>query len=149
MDYEREQERLLRLMEEVPSSEEFDDEEESGEEDIVEKIYEGSETEEECSEDEDRETNDHCPYFMGKDGHTKWYKHMPPKNVRTRQENLVLALPGTKPCVKDKTSAGEIWDFLFDSEMLTMIVEWTNKKIENEIENFIRGRELVLQIFSK
>ncbi|KAJ8957323.1 hypothetical protein NQ314_006573 [Rhamnusium bicolor] len=33
------------------------------------------------------------PYFLGKDGSTKWKKHFPPENVRTRSENLITHLP--------------------------------------------------------
>lgn len=102
MDYEKEQERLLRLFEEVPSGEEYDDEEETGEEDNIEEISEDGDTEQEFDENEDEEMNVNGSYFMGRDKRTKWNKHCPPKNVRTRKENLTLHLPGGKACVREK-----------------------------------------------
>jgi hypothetical protein len=59
MDYEAEQQRLLRLFEEVPTDIEYDDEEDSSEEDYVEERLEESETEQELdSEEEVEEQNE-------------------------------------------------------------------------------------------
>ncbi|KAJ8935473.1 hypothetical protein NQ318_009598 [Aromia moschata] len=44
MDYEKEQERLLRLFEEVSSGEDYDDEEETGGDDYIEERSEASDT---------------------------------------------------------------------------------------------------------
>ncbi|KAJ8968163.1 hypothetical protein NQ314_002420 [Rhamnusium bicolor] len=128
MDYDKEKERLLRLFEEVPSGEEYDDEEETGEEDNIEEISENSDTEQEIDENKGEEMNVSGPYFMGRDKKTKWNKHCPPKNVRTRKENLTLHLPGGKSCVSEKTPAG-IWEYFFDNEILNNIVNFTNMKI--------------------
>ncbi|UYV68511.1 hypothetical protein LAZ67_6000002 [Cordylochernes scorpioides] len=35
-------------------------------------------------------------YYIGKDQKTKWKKALPPKNVRTRSENIITHLPGEK-----------------------------------------------------
>ncbi|KAJ8941585.1 hypothetical protein NQ314_010363 [Rhamnusium bicolor] len=63
MDYDKEQERLLRLFEEVPSGEEYDDEEETGEEDNIEEIPENSDTEQEFDENEGEEMNVSGPFL--------------------------------------------------------------------------------------
>ncbi|KAK9702519.1 Transposase IS4 [Popillia japonica] len=81
------------------------------------------------------------PYFVGRDKRTKWGKHCPPKNVRTRRENLTIHLPGAKDYVKGKTLT-EIWECFFDREILDKIVNFTNVKIELENNNYSRSRDL-------
>jgi histone acetyltransferase (RNA polymerase elongator complex component) len=81
MDYEAEQQRLLRLFEEVPTDIEYDDEEDSSEEDYVEERLEKSETEQELdSEEEVEEQNENVSkrakwmrdtYYLGKYKETK------------------------------------------------------------------------------
>ncbi|KAK9729836.1 hypothetical protein QE152_g15712 [Popillia japonica] len=130
MDYEKEQARLLRLFEEVTSGEECDDEEETGEEDNIEERPDDSDTEQEFNEDKAEEMDVRGPYFVGRDKRMKWGKHCPPKNVRTRKEDLTIHLPGAKDYVKGKTLT-EIWECLFDREILDKIVNFTNVKIES------------------
>ncbi|KAJ8962229.1 hypothetical protein NQ318_018201 [Aromia moschata] len=140
MDYGKEQERLLRLFEEESSGEDYDDEEETGE-DYIEERSEASDTEQEFDENEDEEINANEPYFMGRDKRTKWSKHCPPKNVRTRNENLTLYLPGAKARVKENTPIG-IWECFFDNEILNNIVNFTNIEIQKETEKFSRYRDI-------
>lgn len=97
MDYQKEQARLLRLFEEVETDEQnygSDDDDEQDDIDNVEQRS-GSDTEQEFDDGADN-----CddvpvvvtrePYFIGKDNITKWDKHCPPKNVRTRHTNIVV-----------------------------------------------------------
>lgn len=43
-------------------------------------------------------------YYLGTDKQTKWYKDAPPRNVRTRQRNIVLRLPGVKQIGRNANS---------------------------------------------
>lgn len=141
MDYEKEQAWLQKLHDECMTEEEYDDEEEEGEEDHVSQRSSDSDTEQEF-DDDTIQANSYGPYFMGRDKRTKWSKHMPPKNVRTRKENLIVKFPASKPCIRAKKSISEIWECIFDSEMLEMIVSMTNKKIQSISENFSRDRDV-------
>ncbi|KAJ8937230.1 hypothetical protein NQ314_011985 [Rhamnusium bicolor] len=136
MDYEKEQQRLLKLFEECQTEDEYDDEEDSGEEDRVEERSERSDTEEDGEEVTDLSDLTNVPHFIGKDQKTKWTKHAGPKNVRTRKENLVMQLPGSKACVAKETDIQDIWNSLFDTDMLQIIVNTTNTKIEAEKHKF-------------
>ncbi|KAG5882810.1 hypothetical protein JTB14_024567, partial [Gonioctena quinquepunctata] len=74
-NYERDQQRLLRLFEEVQTDEEFDDEVETTENDVVEERSEDSDTEEEIKKENESEqtVNTIGPHF----------------NVRTRIEYIL------------------------------------------------------------
>ncbi|KAL4104514.1 hypothetical protein QTP88_019809 [Uroleucon formosanum] len=65
-------------------------------------------------------------YYLGKDKQTKWYKDAPPKNVRTRQRNIVLRLPGVKQIGRDANSILECWNLLFSNSIINDIVKYTN-----------------------
>lgn len=115
-----------------------DSDEDDDEEDRVEKQDHNSDTEQEISDTEADEPALQEPYFVGKDG-SKWSKHDPP-STRTRAENLITRMPGPKAVVRNLKSASEIWKYFFDLEMLTKIVEYTNKHIERYKENYARER---------
>lgn len=146
--YEKEQERLEKLMEECMREdyEEIeslpDDDEDEGEEDAVEVQDVDTDTEQDISDSEpDTEVLAEELYFTGKDNETKWGKHQPPTNVRTRAENLVKHLPGPKRVVKDLKTPLLIWKYFFNDEMLSMIVEYTNQRIQSSRENYGRERD--------
>ncbi|XP_050527851.1 piggyBac transposable element-derived protein 4-like [Daktulosphaira vitifoliae] len=61
-----------------------------------------------------------------KDKQTKWYKDAPPKNVRTRQRNFVLRLPGVKPTGRNANSILKCWNLFFADSMIDDIVKYTN-----------------------
>ncbi|XP_050523011.1 piggyBac transposable element-derived protein 4-like [Daktulosphaira vitifoliae] len=65
-------------------------------------------------------------YYLGKDKQTKWYKDAPPKNVRTRQRNFVLRLPGVKPTGRNANSILKCWNLFFADSMIDDIVKYTN-----------------------
>ncbi|XP_050316087.1 uncharacterized protein LOC126750492 isoform X2 [Anthonomus grandis grandis] len=101
--WSREEARLQKLMQECleeddeePKSD-SDNQEDDGEEDNLERQDLDSDTEQETSETEatDEVARGNYPVFIGKDG-TEWAKHMTKRNVKTRAENLIKHLPGTK-----------------------------------------------------
>lgn len=87
-------------VEEVQTDKEFDDEKDINEEDILKERLGNSDSEQEMECEEKPENLEHVgermPYFMEKDNRTKWSKHIPPKNVRTRRENITTHLPGPR-----------------------------------------------------
>ncbi|KAK9719071.1 hypothetical protein QE152_g22868 [Popillia japonica] len=103
MSYEKEQQRLLDLWNEV----EFDDDEpfdneETDEDDAVGYRSEDSDTIQDANSSSDTDSDNivpakrqRTPHFLGKDNSTKWQKHPPNQNVRTRSWNIVTCLPGT------------------------------------------------------
>lgn len=134
---------MQRLMEEVFQDDEiqetiFDDEEEEGEVDNLEERPDGSDTEQEFSDEDVSENLTVGPHFLGKDKITKWQKHIPPRNVRTRSENLLSHLPGAKHITKSLKSLLEIWQYFFNDAMMNLIVEATNKRIRKLQANYSR-----------
>lgn len=141
MSYEAEQARLLRMLEELEAEEntEFDDNEDEGEVDHVNEREDDSDTEQEL-DIEDEETMDTGRFFLGKDKVTKWRKQVPPQNVRTRSKNIITHLPGVTSATKGLKSVVDIWNYFFDDEIITIIVENTNKVIETISNNYDRSR---------
>lgn len=146
--YEKEQERLNKLMLECfaeDEEEEFlsDEDEDDKEEDILETQELHSDTEQEISDVETEEqmpvAPPRRPVFVGKDKTSKWSRHVP-HSSRTRAENLITRLPGVKAAVKKFKSASEIWKHFFDLQMLGTIVEYTNQHIQKTSYNYSRER---------
>ncbi|XP_018577832.1 uncharacterized protein LOC111692650 [Anoplophora glabripennis] len=97
MSYEKEQARLLQLMNEIdPYVTEYDDSEDDDEIDNIKIFDEDTASEQDLSDAEEDPVTFNEPYFLGKDGTTKWNKHFPTRNVRTRSENIITHLPGVK-----------------------------------------------------
>ncbi|XP_050509192.1 uncharacterized protein LOC126886348 [Diabrotica virgifera virgifera] len=146
MDYEKETQRLLKLFEEVLTDEEtYEDNDDQSEIDHVEERSECSDTEQEFEEDDQTEEDNVSfrrePHFMGKDKLTKWIKHCPPKNVRTRSTNIYERLPAIKQFVKTHSTPIDIWNSMFDEEMLNQVVICTNIKIETVTNDYTRQRD--------
>lgn len=145
MSYEQEQARLLRLLQEVgiDSDEQFEDEESEDEPDNIETHLTDSDTEQEAESDDENlplpPKNPRIPSFIAKDG-SIWKKDLPNKNVRTRQSNIVVRLPGVKQYAKSARSVLDCWNLFFSDNILNIIVENTNKKIESIKENYTRER---------
>ncbi|KAK9681259.1 hypothetical protein QE152_g38464 [Popillia japonica] len=95
MDYEREQARLLRLMNEVLTDVEFDDETDEGEGDNLEEREDGSDTEQDLDFDTDSDSPDEDLCFVGKDQTTKWKKDGPRKILEQKRKNHQAF---TRPC---------------------------------------------------
>ncbi|KAJ8949217.1 hypothetical protein NQ314_008277 [Rhamnusium bicolor] len=130
MSYEA---RLLYLVEATnPYVSEYDDFAVEDEPDNVEVLDINTDSEKELSDSEKdgtviSEFSTREPYFLGKDGSTMWKKYFPPKNMRTRSENIITHLPGVKGDIKKLKSPIDIWKCFVDNEILDMIVENTNK----------------------
>lgn len=141
MSYERDQTYLAKLWEELgeePLPQEMDDQEDSDEEDHVEERQEDSESEQDL--DSDSEPVDEPPrkkikyyrdsVFIGKDNVTKWNKHKPTQNVRTRSKNIMIHLPGLKGAARQASNdILDIWSCFFTPQILNLIVDNTNLSI--------------------
>ncbi|XP_072394949.1 LOW QUALITY PROTEIN: uncharacterized protein [Diabrotica undecimpunctata] len=103
-----------------------------------------SDTEQECEDDqtEGKVSFRREPYCIGKDKLTKWKKHCPPKNVRTRSTNILIRLPAIKEFVKTQLTPIDIWNCIFDEEMLNLVVDCTNIKIESVTNDYNRQRDV-------
>ncbi|XP_045508885.1 piggyBac transposable element-derived protein 4-like [Colias croceus] len=75
------------------------------------------------------------PFYLGKDGRTKWYKLPPRTNVRTRAENLITHLPGCKDAARHKKTHLECFETFFTDEIVDMVLKYTNQKISLRMEN--------------
>nr|CAI5853546.1 unnamed protein product [Callosobruchus analis] len=73
-------------------------------------------------------------YYYGKDG-TKWKKTAPPKNIRTRSENIVSHLPGPIREGKQATTPMSSWNALFGN-IIPLVVKYTNIYIEQISDKF-------------
>lgn len=146
--YEDEMQRLQMLMDECLNEDNaeqseihYDDESDKDEVDFLETNEHNSDTELEISEPEDGIDNTQSPYFLGKDGLSKWNKHCSRKNVRTRSENIITHLPGPKSITKNLKSMLDIWHFFIDLDMIRQIVVYTNQHIESVKNNYSRERD--------
>lgn len=151
-------------MEEVPETDEvqYDDEDEDDEEDRVETRQDDSESEQDLdsepepdthfSEIESRTLSDEeteagsaarlC--FVAKDGVTSWKKHeYSLTNVRTRSKNIITDQPGVKRIMQNKIDVLDIWASFFDSSIMDLLVNCTNKSIGSVHENYERPRNAV------
>lgn len=62
----------------------------------------------------------------------KWKKQIPAQNVRTRQHNIVINVPGLRPkamSLGNNPNVEAVWDLLFSADILEEILKWTNFKI--------------------
>ncbi|XP_022184406.2 piggyBac transposable element-derived protein 4-like [Nilaparvata lugens] len=125
-----------------------------GEEDIVEEEIHDSDAEEavqqpdEESLDIDEDDGDDVPlanvYLVrDKDRNVmKWAKSPPlPRNVRTRAENIIVRLPGTKGEAREKFSEIECFNLFMDDKLIRLIVTSTNIYINLIREKFQRDRD--------
>lgn len=143
--WEKEQEKLRLLWEEEDPVDGPDDEEAelTSEDDILETRSTDSESEQDG--DEDFEENGppakvfRTPCFVGKDGMT-WRKHCTKKTTRTRQENIIVRLPGVKNYAKNAKTPFECWSLFFTDHMLQTIVDNTNLYIAGVAQNYKRDR---------
>nr|XP_023014742.1 uncharacterized protein LOC111504426 [Leptinotarsa decemlineata] len=149
MEYERDQARLRYLMDMVPTDDEGEshdsDDDSEGEIDMVEERDGGSESEQEISDCEEEEEDDTivaiAASFLGKDKKTIWMKHVPPKNVRTRSENIVKRLPISKLPTRCLQTPKDIFQFFIDDAMIAILVENTNLYIQSISSKYARYRD--------
>nr|CAH7731782.1 unnamed protein product [Callosobruchus chinensis] len=142
--YERKQERLMRLWAELEEEEledqiQLDDDDESLAADELETQDHNTDPEEDIDEndcDEDLDENgrsQRIPYFVGKDKIFWWNKHCPSRTaVHTRSQNLVTQAPGARGEARQKKEPLKIWKLFFTPDLLEIIVQNTNKYIEQK-----------------
>lgn len=82
----------------------------------------------------------HRGSYKGKDG-TKWKFVEPIQTVRTRRENIVTHLPGTKGAAKQANTPLKAWQCFFSDEVLQKIVDYTNIYIDIIKNNYTRDRD--------
>ncbi|KAG8274818.1 hypothetical protein J6590_099553 [Homalodisca vitripennis] len=134
MDQE-ECQRIQRLLQEVEDASESaaSSTNEDSEEDEVELSDHLSESEQSGDEEPVVVTNDD-PTYTGKDNLTKWRKHALPRNVRTRQQNIVTHLPGVRAAGKNSKTPKECFSLFINDDIIEKIVVYTNIKIEKDSE---------------
>lgn len=143
--YEKEQERLLKLWEIsdnptlAPDEEPVDSDSESDLDDHVSQRSEESDSEQEILEDDDIEEfqPEVTPrYLWGVDKKTKWVANPGNRAVRTRQENIIIHLPGPKGVAKSAKNPFDCWNIFIDDLIIDSIVEYTNQLIRIKSENY-------------
>nr|CAH7735214.1 unnamed protein product [Callosobruchus chinensis] len=147
--YEKQQAYLQKLMEECILNDDEEepplDESDEGEEDAVQLDPHETDSEQDISDTEESVSQESVePIFIGKDQSTKWRKHCPPKNVRTRSENLVTHLPGPKGLARTLRTPISLWQYFFSEQCLQLIVQNTNKHIQSVQERYSRERDAKL-----
>lgn len=126
--------RIQRLLQEIEQeSESADSSSEDSEVDEVQVSDHYSESEQSGDELPVVEPND-GPTYTGKDNVTKWRKHALPRNVRTRQQNIVTHLPGVRPAGKNSKTPKECFLLFLDDSIIEKIVTCTNFKIEKDAD---------------
>ncbi|KAL4112702.1 hypothetical protein QTP88_016440 [Uroleucon formosanum] len=148
---EREQNRILSLLDDVnDSSSDNDQVGGMSDEEVDDYVEENVEKESSDSEHGISETEDdldvgsdlsRSKFYFGKDKQTKWLKDVLPSNVRTRSHNIITHLPGCKPVAKNKSNIVDYFHLLFDNVIIRIITSCTNKYIISIAGNFERERD--------
>lgn len=147
MSYEREQERLLALYNELEDEDEDIVGSDDGEIDEVEaneydSSSEQSEEEEIVQSENDDIAVDERLLYVGKNKETLWNK-FPVVSNKTRKKigQTVTQAPGVIGPARLATTAIEAWKCFFPDEVIQEIVEYTNEYIRNKRQNFQRERD--------
>ena len=111
------------------------------EEDYLEEQLEVSNKEQEVSS-EDEEYEDQIENIVfGKDKATKWTLKNPVHNIRTNTHSIVNEMPGIKGIAKHAKSGLACLSPFFDDDMLSIIVNNTNKLINSKKELYQQQRD--------
>ncbi|CAH2013301.1 unnamed protein product [Acanthoscelides obtectus] len=86
--------------------------------------------------------------YNGKDK-TKWKKAEPTQSIRTRRQNIVTHLPGTKGAARQADTPLKAWQCFFADELLLKIVEYTNIYIRIIRDKYKRERDAKTQIWKR
>lgn len=102
-----------------------------------------SDTEEsEVSEDEgNADLNVEGPFYVGKNGTTRWSYTPVKANTQTRAHNIVTKLPGPVRAAKNAKSALECFSLFFPDDFIEKIVTCTNSKIRSVQAEYSRARD--------
>ena len=141
---EKENEIIRRLIEtcDISSDEPDDDDDDSGEEDNLEVRHKSTDTEQEMSDvaSENELDTDDLDWYTGKDGETVWKKSKPRVNIRTRVHNIITEPTGVKGCAKNAKTPKDCWSYFFDESIMSILVECTNKYINENKASCSRDR---------
>ena len=141
--FEKENEKIRRLLEESVVSSDEPDDDESGEEDNLEERNVSTDTEQEMSDidsDYDMDTEE-LDTYTGKDGVTFWQKKKPRVNVRTRAHNIVTEPNAVMGTAKNAKTSNDCWSHFLDENMMNILVECTNKYINENKTSCSRDRD--------
>lgn len=136
--YEKEQARLLALWEEMKDDDdEYVDSEDNEELDhlsVHSYHSDGEDYGENITEDAESVPRDELEgdFYMGKDSVTKWYIQYSNNRIRTRAENIISQLPGSKPYAANAKSPIDCWLLFFDLATLDDITTCTNIMIRKK-----------------
>ncbi|XP_071056508.1 uncharacterized protein [Onthophagus taurus] len=120
----------------------FKESDDSETEDNIEQRPVDSDTDHDMDDDDENEDDEdqEAGYYIGKDG-TKW-KTTPWKRTQARPYNVLVKLPGVVGrFAKDAKCEQDSWKLFFDNNILSIIVDSTNKYILNIKEKFVRDRD--------
>lgn len=139
MAYEREQQRLLALWEEVEDDLQQDEMDQSDSEfseatlsndEVEEHNLQRSASTQSLGNDLQNLRSESGPYYTAKDG-TKWFVHKNQKKVgKTKPQNIVTQLPGVKGVAKEAKAVLDCWKLFFSNEIIQYITDCTNKKLQ-------------------
>ena len=109
--------------------------------DNVEPRFEDTDTKQEMSDgDSEKEDNTSLSY-IGKDRVATWKKEKPRSNVKTRSHNIVTQPNSVKGVAKNSKIPKESWNHFIDENVIDLIVECTNKYIEDRTAFYSRQRD--------
>ncbi|XP_055838818.1 piggyBac transposable element-derived protein 4-like [Episyrphus balteatus] len=124
-------ERIRLMFEEENSDSNYEDENDSDVEDLVEQQEADIDTEQDDDSESDAEVAENsADYYIGKDNHTKWKKNRPSMKVRRHNRNIVTQLPGVKGEAKNLKESGDIWKLFFTENVMSQITAYTNQQIK-------------------
>lgn len=130
--FEKEQRRLLKLLEESEREDAAINSDSEGESDCLEERQDDSDAEQEIDDDDieiqQTDVSDES-IFIGRNRETRWTRSHGKLSVRKRKENIIIHLPGIKGNARNAKDILECWNLFFSNEMLLDIVKWTNEKL--------------------
>lgn len=128
---------------ESSSDEEIDHLEEQNHESESEQeqdVIEGEEPDESFEDDGPPQQRRRTDFYIGVDN-TLWSKTTPLNRGRTRRHNIVFVPPGPKGIARQKTSIQDCMSLFFDDQIIQLIINYTNTKINNIKEKYARERD--------
>ena len=102
--------------------------------------HESTDTEQEMSDlaSENELDADDSDCYTGKDGETVWKKSKTRVNVRTRAHNIITEPTGVKSSAKNAKTPKDCWSCFFDESIMNILVECTNKYINENKASCLR-----------
>ena len=112
-------------------------------EDNLEVRHESTDTEQEMSDvaSENELDTDDLDNYIGKDGETVSKKSKPRVNIITRAHNIIMEQTGVKGSAKNAKTPKDCWSRFFDESVINILVECTNKYINENKASCSRDRD--------